>query len=111
MDLIEIIWDLPQQSNSGGAEPGRSVPAAKVETPNESVHDLRLRVIRLTSTCQVLCELLAEKLDITQEQLMQRIEQRVTIDPSRPPGHCPTCGQKFRTNINSCHFCGFEHQP
>jgi rRNA maturation endonuclease Nob1 len=107
MNIIEIIWNLPQKGQNIQNNQQLSPSTSSLGSTDQSVRDLGLRVIKLATTCQVLCDLFVEKLGINQEELMLRIQERLNVDPIKKPGHCPTCGQKFHPEKNSCNYCGF----
>jgi ribosomal protein L32 len=107
LDIFELIWELSQDSqirqNAG------EVAAARdgVDSAREEIRDLRTCVFRLTRTCQVLCNVLTEKLGIPADELKSALVKEMNLEAVRQMQTCPSCGHTFHPNRTKCLYCGY----
>lgn len=70
---------------------------------------------RLLLICQAMWELIKEKTDLKDEDLLKMVTELDLRDgkPDRrytnPPVDCPKCGAKICRKFNRCLFCGHEY--
>ncbi len=106
-----LIWELWQHNRIGTArdEAGAASSTAN-RTAMEFAH-LERRVERLALACQAMWELLAERTGVTEQELMEHMEQ-IDLRDGAADGKmqaqtltCPTCNRRVNTKRTICMYC------
>jgi hypothetical protein len=110
---IGIIWELYQQSRIRDAEETAQNAHLRTEEWNFTAQGLLPRVEALQSRVEQLerwnaavWSLLKEKLGLTDEALMSRLEQPNEILLPEERADCRGCGAKLVAGLGHCQICG-----
>lgn len=104
-------------SAQAGAEAAGA--GAKARRASADVQALEDRLDRTLLVCEALWTLLRDKLDMSDDQLAQRITELDLSDGKldgkirRPPSTCPKCSRTISPRFDRCMYCGQEmaHDP
>ena len=113
---MSIFYDIYQNTQISGAEVRAQRSEAKAEDAKEAVEQLEERVNRLTLINMALWSLLKEITNLTEEDLVKRVEeidlQDGYIDGRTRPkiASCDQCGQTLSQKHQRCLHCGWEPQ-
>lgn len=83
------------------------------------VADVEARLDRTLMACEAMWTILREKLDLTDEDLIDRINEVDMSDGKldgkvrREPVSCPKCGRAMSRRFPKCMYCGqaVQHEP
>ena len=109
-----MIWDLIQQSQIHDARSQADSAKRRAENVRHDVAATQANIERLTLSCAAMWELLSEKLGVTTDDLMAKIEEIDLRDgkldgrKSSPKHACSKCGRKNKGTRRQCLFCGNE---
>ena len=112
MSLVEILWELHQEKRINKAEAIAEAKQSRLEAAQSDLNRLRRRLDRQTLLCQALWELLAEKLGLTEEELLARMREIDRRDGREDgkigarPLRCPECGRTTTSRRRTCAYCG-----
>lgn len=112
MDLIDILWNIRQQQQIGGVAAKTGVVAADARAHETALADLNNRFERLTILTEALAELLFERTQATEADLlakMRAIDMRHAAqgaDAGRAHRSCPSCGHEVGGHRTTCLYCG-----
>lgn len=87
---------------------------AKARSAETAVEWLEARLDTAMLACEAMWQILSEKLDVTEEELLQRIEALDRSDGRRdgrvrkPPVTCPRCERTISRKRPTCMYCGEE---
>ena len=99
---------------SSEPSPGISSADISVRELTLTVGDLQRQVVKLTNMNVALFELLKERSDITDQDLIEKIEA-IEKQAAPPPSEtqtpdvsavCETCGKTYSKRNNRCLYCG-----
>ncbi|MCP4645520.1 MAG: hypothetical protein GY851_34065 [bacterium] len=103
---------MVMQANSNAAS-----ARTKADQQSFRVEELERRVDRLGLACQALWEILREQTEITDDELMSRMEE-IDLRDGKADGKigaevlaCPTCGRHLNSRNPTCIYCGTEVLP
>ena len=114
MDLFELLWDTSQQIQLNSNSEQILSNSTSIESAHRSIRDLRIQAIKLTVTCQVLCDLLSKSMGIDENEISRLIKERLNLDSTVLSRLCPACGHHFHENRTNCMYCGYSpgvHEP
>jgi hypothetical protein len=107
-----MLWDLMQQRQIGRATAAASQAASSISRTETDIAELERVIESLTLTCQAMWELLREQSKLTDEALLQRI-QEVDLRDGRRDGRigtnaatCPACSRPNNSRHTHCVYCG-----
>ena len=117
--MFDLLWDLFQQGQIGSAqseaESARSqagVAARQAGQSLERSQDSEERIARLALLCQAMWELLSERCQVTNNDLVRKVLE-VDRRDGREDGRigervidCPKCGNKVNSRRPKCVICG-----
>ncbi len=98
--------------NGRHENPQTPIRSSSQRQKSGSVEMLETRLERLSLVCRALWSLLAEKTDLTEEQLINRMNQIDLQDGvadgrlKKQADNCPRCGRLISPRHASCMFCG-----
>ncbi len=119
---MNIFWGMMgagriRDSASAGAE----VPAASGEArrARTDVQSLEARIDRTLLACEAMWTLLRDKLGVTDQALVERINEidlsdgRLDGKVRKTPVSCPSCGRTMSARFPKCMYCGqaVVHDP
>ena len=117
-----FLWNFIQQIQQGGqdnSENGADVEADVAELASRVVaragHPKTEHLDKLLLICQAMWELVKEKTDLKDEDLLKMVTELDLKDGkpdgkyTKPPVDCPKCGAKICRKFNRCLFCGQEY--
>ena len=119
-----MMWEIYQTSAIGSAQrtagnaSGEARRAARTADESKSrVAELTARCDRLALTCQALWELLRDRLNLTEQQLLDRVQQ-IDLRDGKADGRmgsqvhqCPACERPVNSRRRQCLYCGEPMQP
>ena len=106
-----MIWELGQSRKIRQAEATAAQGAAQAGALEAQVRRLEGRVDKLAVVCEALWSLLAERTELSEDDLLARVEQ-LAADKTGPDGKpknrakCPKCGREVVPQNNRCFYCG-----
>jgi len=114
-----MMWEIYQTSAIGSAQraAGNASSEARraARTAEESkgrLADLTSRCDKLALSCQALWELLRERLDLTEQELLDRV-QEIDLRDGKADGRmathvaeCPACQRPVNSRRKTCLYCG-----
>ncbi|MBW3637430.1 MAG: hypothetical protein KY445_13360 [Armatimonadetes bacterium] len=112
--MLDILYDIHQNSKIGEADAKASAGLRQAERTGERVADLEERLDKMALLNLALWGLLQEKLGVTDEELMRRVEELDLRDGqldgriARAPIDCPDCHRPLHQRHRRCLYCGFE---
>lgn len=104
-----MLWDIYQDSKISANSANVSRAALDAQ---QSIHRLESKIDSLALTCQAMWEILRDRTDIDEEQLMAKMKEIDLRDGSadgkmgtggKP---CPSCGRMLSRRRTSCLYCG-----
>jgi hypothetical protein len=107
-----MIWELFQQRQIKSARNSADMAASAANQTRNDVAELEAVVDSLTLTCQAMWELLREKGSLTDEMLMQRMQDVDLRDGKRDgkmgtqASTCPACSRLSNPRHERCLYCG-----
>jgi len=106
---MSILWELRQNRKIRQAEASGAHGAAMANMVGQSLDQLAKRVDRLALTCRALWSLLSEQTELTEEDLIKRVEQIAAEDAAEEDqttgAPCPKCSRPLPRN-GRCLYCG-----
>jgi hypothetical protein len=107
-----MLWDLMQQRQIGQAKRSASQAASSADRIQTEVAELQGMVESLMLSCQAMWELCREQSHLTDEMLMQRM-QEVDLRDGKRDGRigmqastCPACERPNNPRHECCIYCG-----
>src|SRR5437660_1131187 len=76
----------------------------------ESLRQLERRLEKQSLVVRALFELLSEKCELTQEELLERVLEVKQQKTTSPPRTCGKCGQVMGPRETRCIYCGEKRQ-
>jgi hypothetical protein len=118
-----LLWNFIQQANQTiqkNSEEGVGVSKAEAtEYASRVVAHANVphaeHLDKLLLICQAMWELVKEKTDLKDEDLLKMVTELDLKDGkpdgkyTKPPVDCPKCGAKICRKFNRCFFCGQEY--
>jgi len=112
-----MLWDLIQQRQIGQARQAAAEASNSISRTQTDIASLERSVETLMLTCQAMWELLREKTNLTDEMLMQRM-QEVDLRDGKRDGRiagntttCEGCSRLNNANREHCVYCGEKLPP
>lgn len=119
-----MFWEMYQTGRIGQAQhqadsasrDARRAERIAASSKNELM-ELKVRHETMALTCQAMWELLAERLDVTEAELLQRIEEVDLRDGVRDGKMssgvqtCPECDRPVNARRQQCLYCGVDMPP
>jgi len=112
-----MLWDLLQQRQIGQARAAATQAGTAAGRIGRDIEELERVVESLTLTCQAMWELLREQTNLTDEKLMERM-QEVDLRDGRRDGKigpaistCPGCSRINKARREVCVYCGRALPP
>lgn len=107
--MFGLFWELHQnnQINSASIDATQAKYAAN-DAANKS-HDLEYALHRMLLINRAMWELMRERLNLTEEELMQKvsdIETRESSQSGNEPVKCAKCGRVTHQRHGRCIYCG-----
>jgi hypothetical protein len=119
-----MLWDLVQQSqisrstsNAAEAESSARLARSEARGAADEIRELEKRFDALSLTCAALWELLRKETPLTDEQLVDKIQEIDLQDGSldgklaHDARQCPQCPQKNHPHRDTCLYCGAPLGP
>lgn len=107
-----MFWQIYNSQASNRAATTANRADKKATTANHKIRNLERRVDALALACQSLWEITSDELNITQEQLLEKM-QEVDLRDGEADGRmsvtaqeCSDCGRKSNSQRNACLYCG-----
>jgi hypothetical protein len=111
---MNILLDLYQQSRINDARNTAEDAHSAARRAQWQMDDLKRKVDSLTITCQALWELLAERLNLGEELILEKMQEidlrDGTMDGKISPTliSCPACARTNKANRKQCLYCGSD---
>ena len=111
---MSFLFDLYQQGQISDAADTAHRAHSKVASTRDDVTLLQRRVETLALTCQALWELLRERAQLTDSQLLDKMREIDMRDGrqdgamSRSTTACPSCKRPNGSNARKCIYCSAD---
>lgn len=109
---MDILIDLYQQGRIREAQNTAEQARSAARTTEWQMQDLKRRVQSLAITCQALWELLAERLNLDENLVLQKM-QEIDLRDGKADGRistsvvsCPSCSRPNKASRSQCLYCG-----
>ena len=113
--LWGALGSLRANAQAAQAESAAQRGVSKAEAAVSEAKLIHDRLDRLTLVCMALWSLLQEKTDLTEDDLLKRVEEIDLLD-GRLDGkvapqvqQCPQCGRRMSVRHKRCLYCGAEN--
>lgn len=107
-----MIWDMIQQSQIHDAQSSASDAYRRADQVRRDVDRTQGTIDALSLSCAAMWELLSEKLGVTDQQLMAKIEE-IDMRDGKLDGKmatetraCTSCGRSNNAKRGRCLYCG-----
>ncbi len=113
---MEFFRELRQDQRLKQAQISADSAGKRAEAGESVVRDLQETVDKLSLVCVAMWSLMQEKTGLTEEDLLQRVQQMDLADgvadgkvtnSARP---CPQCGRTISARYRRCMYCGYQFQ-
>jgi hypothetical protein len=114
---MDMLWDLIQQRQIGQAKQAADEAATSATRTQKDIASLERVVESLTLTCQAMWELLREQTNLTDEMLIQRMQEVDLRDGKRDgkmaaqTSTCKSCSRINNASREQCIYCGAKLPP
>lgn len=111
---MSLFWHMNNAHRVSAAEAAAARGEHKALDARREVLNLTERVDRLTLACMALWSLVQEKTGLTEEDLLQRMQEIDLADGqadgkvSRQVEPCAQCGRRLSSRHRRCIYCGAE---
>ncbi len=111
---MNFIWDLYQQQNISETKAEAAQAKHELGRSADRVRELEFAVHRMALASQAMWELVRSKVDVTEAELLQKINEidlrDGTKDQRMSPrlSKCPKCSRTLSTKNSRCIYCGTE---
>ena len=108
------LWDLYQQQQINANRRTAGEAKSKAMSVKETIRLLELRIDKMNLVCQGLWSLVQEKTGLTEEVLLQRVQEldlkdgRLDGKMARTVSECTQCGRIIAKRRHRCLYCGSE---
>jgi hypothetical protein len=119
-----MLWDIVQQAqinrsagNAVQAENAARLARSEMRGATDDIRELEKRFDALSLTCAALWELLRQETRMSDEQLVDKIQEIDLQDGSldgkvaHDAKQCPKCPQKNHPHRDTCLYCGATLGP
>jgi len=109
---MSMFWELHQQRQIAEAASTARKGASKMGEVQRDLRGLEDRVARLAMVCSAMWSLIQEQTDLTEEDLMARVQEMDVQDGvadgkvTKKVGRCPHCGRPMSARRQRCMYCG-----
>jgi hypothetical protein len=117
MDLVDLFWNLRQQQQIAAATVRAATASADAEEHRASLDDLNRRFERLALVTQSVWEVLAERLQLSEDTLLAKLHEVDARDGARDgrvstgTRACPKCHRPSPGARTTCLYCGATLGP
>jgi hypothetical protein len=111
---MNILFDLYQQGRISDVRDTAQDAQSAARRAETQMQDLKRKVDSLTITCQALWELLAERLDMNENLILEKMQEidlrDGTLDGRISPTlvSCPGCARTNKAERKQCLYCGAD---
>ena len=109
-----MFWHLYAANDSSRASAAADRAATKATTANLRLQQLERRVEALALACQSLWEIASAELNVTEQQLLEKM-QEVDLRDGKADGRmsahahqCSECGRNSNSQRTTCLYCGAD---
>src|SRR4029450_8618647 len=116
-ELHTMLWDLLQQRQIGQARHAATQAETAAGRAGRDIAELERVIESLTLTCQAMWELLREQTHLTDEMLLERMQEVDLRDGQRDgrissaTATCPGCSRVHSARREQCLYCGRALPP
>jgi len=107
-----MLWDMIQQSQIHDAQSSAADAFRRADQVRRDVDRSQATIDALALSCAAMWELLSEKLGVTDQELMAKIEE-IDLRDGKLNGkmanvtlECPDCGRSNNSKRVRCIYCG-----
>ncbi len=107
-----MFWETYQQRAIHTAASQASTAQARATNLADAVHRMEEKIDSLALTCQALWELLRDRSDLTEEELIEKIAE-IDLRDGKEDGRmgtggapCPRCNRVLSRRHERCMYCG-----
>lgn len=112
--MEHLFWDYQLYREGKRAREVAESAKTRATSVSEDVEELRERMDRLTLVCHAMWELIADRTQLTEEDLVRHIEVvdlrdgKLDGKVKSPPKLCPSCSRPSSARRTRCLYCGDE---
>lgn len=113
---MNLFWELRQQLQINQAQHVAADARSSAERARHEIARLRQQCEASLLICETLWTLLRDKLDLTDDEFLERLTQIDMTDGKldrqvrHPPADCPACQRTNPRRLARCMYCGEELQ-
>jgi hypothetical protein len=112
--MFDFLWDLHQQRRINDVQGAASDARSSAHDAQREARDLRTALEQMTLANRAMWELVRDRLNLSDEELVNRMQEidlrdgvrdgRIT--PSAESGRCTHCNRKLSPRHERCIYCG-----
>ena len=110
--MLGFLWDLSQQSQIHQAQGEASAARQRASRAESAYNDIDRRLNALTLASMAMWSILSERIGVTEDELIARMEHIDLRDgvrdgkPSATPRQCSSCRRTANARRDTCIYCG-----
>lgn len=110
MDFMEMIWLTQTHTSNTELKSTADDIRREIElndyATRKELRELRMTTLKLTTICEVVCDLLIQKLGVDKAELQRRVEEGLRVYRMDSASHCQACGHLMPPTKEKCIYCG-----
>ncbi|MCY7361367.1 MAG: hypothetical protein LH629_04755 [Ignavibacteria bacterium] len=114
--MLDILLDIHQYKKIGDAQAKAQSASDKVNSVNDRINQLEKQIDLLYLVNQAYVELFSEKLNISETNILEKIEE-IDLRDGLKDGKignygvkCEKCNRSYNKKLNKCLYCGYINE-
>ena len=109
---MSMLWGMRDSIRIRQASAAADTATARAQRADTRTQDLEVRLEKLTLVCSAMWELLAERAELTEADLLDKVQDidlrdgHVDGKMTKTANTCPQCGRVMSPRHAKCMYCG-----